>query len=136
MTEEKGIAYRLKFIREALGLKQKDFAEKLKISGPTLSEIENGKYNPGYDTFYNISKVFNVNLYYLLFGEGEMFTDPIKESISRVESFAIHDEEVKNFLWYFEKSKIFQFRILSFFKEYLVLNQETLEKEIKREEPK
>ncbi|MCK4762514.1 MAG: helix-turn-helix transcriptional regulator [Candidatus Aminicenantes bacterium] len=102
----------------------------MKVSGPTLSELEKGKYKPGHDLFYNISKEFNVNLNFLLFGEGEMFLDPIKETASRLESFAVNNEEVRKFLHYFEKSKILQFRILSHFNTILIEEQPIIEKEI------
>ena len=130
MTQEKDIAFRLKFIREKLGLKQKDFAKKLNVSGPTLSDLEKGKYKPGHELFYNISKDFNVNLYYLLFGEGEMFVSPAGEIAGKIERLAEENGEVKKFLWYFERSKIFRFRILSYFNAILIDEKGSIEKEI------
>lgn len=130
MTEKNDIASRLKLIREQLGLKQKDFAEKLNISGPTLSDLEKGKYKPGHELYYNISKEYNVNLYYLLFGDGEMFASPAGETAERIEKLAEENSEVRKFLRYFERSKIFRFRILSYFNAVLIDDKESIEKEI------
>jgi transcriptional regulator with XRE-family HTH domain len=131
MTEKDDIAFRLKLIREKLGLKQKDFAEKLNVSGPTLSDLEKGKYKPRYELFYHISKEYNVNLNYLLFGEGEMFVSPAGEIAGRIEKLAEENGEVKKFLWFFDRSKIFRFRILSYFNAILIDEKESIEKEIK-----
>jgi transcriptional regulator with XRE-family HTH domain len=43
------IASRIRAIREALHLTQKQLAQRLNISGPTLSEFENGKHQPNND---------------------------------------------------------------------------------------
>lgn len=70
---------RLRAIRDALGLKQKDFADSLEISVPTLSEIENGKTPPGYNVLINASRKHNVNVNYVLLGEGEAFRSEKEE---------------------------------------------------------
>ena len=61
------IASRIRAVREALNLTQKQLAQRLNISGPTLSEFENGKLPPNFDFIFNIYREFNVNLYYLFF---------------------------------------------------------------------
>jgi transcriptional regulator with XRE-family HTH domain len=76
MPEENVFAERLKLTRETLKLKQKEFAARLNISAASYSEIESGKYKPNYEFIYNLAKEFNVNLYYLLFGKGDMFLEP------------------------------------------------------------
>jgi transcriptional regulator with XRE-family HTH domain len=65
------IGARIKQTRKALNLKQKDFARELNISVSSLSEIETGKYKAGIEFLIILSKKFNVNLYFVLFGEGE-----------------------------------------------------------------
>lgn len=132
-TKDTGFADRLKGIRKSLRFKQKEFAERLKISGPALSEIEGGKYKPGHDFFIKISKEFNVNLYYLLFGEGDMFLDPMASYIRRVNKFAVNTPDVREFFHYFEHSSLLQYLILAHFK--LIMAKETereaIEKEVK-----
>ncbi len=130
MVNHGEFAERLKLIRKTLGLKQKDFAMKLKISAPSLSEIEKGKYKPGHDFFVNISKEFNVNLYYLLFGEGEMFVGPGLVYSGQADSFAVNNKDVRQFLWYFERSKIVQYLILGQFRSILRNEKTAVEKDI------
>ncbi len=130
MTIENGWGSRIRQIRKELNLKQKDFAERLKISGPSLSEIETGKYKPGYDFLVKITSEFNVNLYYILFGEGEMFIDPTAASYSGVEKFAVNIEDVRDFLYHFERSSILQYFILNQYKTKMVMEKEPIVREI------
>jgi transcriptional regulator with XRE-family HTH domain len=106
------------------------------MSSPSLSEIETGKYKPGYDFLLRISKEFNVNLYYVLFGEGDMFIDPTLSSYSRAKEFAVNNEDVRDFLYYFERSSILQYFILNQYKTKMVMEKEPILKEIKEYELK
>jgi transcriptional regulator with XRE-family HTH domain len=54
MSGEKDFALRLKLTREALNLRQKEFAAGLNISATSYSEIESGKYKPNYEFLYNV----------------------------------------------------------------------------------
>ncbi|MCP4230071.1 MAG: helix-turn-helix transcriptional regulator, partial [bacterium] len=107
-TNVSNFAERLRLVRQTLTMTQKEFAARLKISGPALSEIENGKYKPGFDFIVNISREFNVNLYYLLFAEGDMFLDPTRAYTNRMEKFAMNIPEVRRFFNYFERSPFVQ----------------------------
>jgi transcriptional regulator with XRE-family HTH domain len=125
------VGYRIKQIRKALNIKGKDFAPRIKISGPSLSEIEKGKYYPNFEFLVNIVKEFNVNLYYLVFGEGEMFVEPGKRTdMLLLEELASSSSHIRKFLYYFERSDIIRFFILSQFKHKLMLDKEMIEKEI------
>jgi transcriptional regulator with XRE-family HTH domain len=134
--QECGYGDRIKKIRKELNLKQKDFAARLNMSSPSLSEIETGKYKPGYDFLISISKEFNVNLYYVLFGEGDMFIDPILSSYRHVKNFAVNIEDVHDFLYYFERSSILQYFILNQFKTKMVMEKKPILKEIEEYELK
>jgi transcriptional regulator with XRE-family HTH domain len=135
-THENEVGNRIKQFRKELNLKQKDFAARLNMSSPSLSEIETGKYKPGYDFLIRISKEFNVNLYYVLFGEGDMFIDPTLSSYSRAKEFAVNTEDVRDFLYYFERSSILQYFILNQYKTKMVMEKEPILKEIKEYESK
>ena len=129
MKEEKDLGKRVKLVRNKLGLKQKDFAKILKMSGGALSEIESGKYKPGHDFFYMISKEFNVNLYYLIFGEGEMFTDPAKE----LTGLEAENEDVRQLFFYFERSKLVRYYILGYFNKIFFENKNIIDKEVEEQ---
>ncbi|MGD2092673.1 MAG: helix-turn-helix transcriptional regulator [Candidatus Aminicenantes bacterium] len=120
--------FRLRKIRQHLNLKQKEFAAGLGISSPALSEIENGKYKPGHDFLYHIVESYKVNLYYLLFGEGEMFLEPLSigGGFSR---YSGSNPEMKRFIWYFERSPIVQHFILGQFRRYINDERETIERD-------
>ncbi|MCP5102119.1 MAG: helix-turn-helix transcriptional regulator [bacterium] len=135
MGQDNEFGIRLKQVRKSLRLTQKDFAERLKISGATLSELESGKYKPGHDFFVKISSAFDVNLYYLLFGEGEMFLDPTHAYAERSENFAVNLKDVREFFHYFERSQLVQYSTLAHFKsikhkdgEVIAAEMETFEK--------
>ncbi len=129
-----GFALRLRAIRQALQLRQADFAERLNVSGPALSEIENGKYKPGYEFLYNAVKEFNVNLYYLLFGEGDMFRNPMEAMADRAGKFAVNIPEVQRFIDGFERSPYVQYSILALFRTLMLRDREIIEQDIARAE--
>ena len=114
-----------------LNIKGKDFAPRIKISGPSLSEIEKSKYYPNFEFMLNIAREFNVNLYYLVFGEGEMFIEPGKRTdMVILEELAGNSSHIRKFIYYFERSDIIRFFILSQFKYKLMLDREIIDKEI------
>ena len=130
MKEKNDVAYRLGKIREALKLKQKEIAQRLNISSPSYSELEGGKYNPNFEFISNLCREFNVNLYYLMFGEGDMFLGPTQLFSRRLGSNLVNKEEIDRFLHYFEHSPIAQFMILASFRGSLQKEKEAIEKEV------
>ncbi len=134
MKLETTLGERLKQARQHLRLKQTDFAEKLNISGPALSEIENDKYKPGHDFFYRVAKEFGINLYYLLFGEGEMFTESGSGYSPGLTKYAVSNSEVNRFLWYFERSPIVQYFILGQFRRFFQQEKKEIELDIENYE--
>ena len=129
---------RLKAIRKRLKMLQAEFCEKLNISVTNLSEIENNKTRPGYDFFYKIVKEFDVNLNYLVFGEGPMFRKIGKETgkgktagldISRL-GYPVNNEAVERFLFYFFNSSFVQYRFLSDLVKLLSENKDIINGEI------
>ncbi len=50
-----------KFRKKSLKLSQENMANKLGISRPHYSDIENGKVSPSIDFAYNIQEVFGVD---------------------------------------------------------------------------
>lgn len=130
MTAKNEIGNRIKEIRNALKLKQKEFADKLDVSPPSLSEIETGKYNPSIDALIKLVKEYNVNLYYLLLGEGEMFVEADTRMLTQFEKYAVNAEDVREFLYYFQRSAIMQYYILSMFKTRMTCDGDAIEKEV------
>ena len=100
----------------------------LGISATRLSEIENDKSRPCHNFFYNIVKNFNVNLYYLLFGEGEMFGVGNMEILKDVKKIKTGDKNIDEFLYFFFNSPIvynyimYQFHMLYGEKQAVIMN--------------
>jgi transcriptional regulator with XRE-family HTH domain len=129
--EESTFGDRLRQIRQKLKMSQKNFAAKLNITGPALSEFENNKYKPGYEFFYMIVKEFKVNLYYLIFGEGEMFTETMGGLHGRLAEAAASSKELRRFLYYLENSPLVQYNTLSQFRRFYMDEKETIERDLK-----
>jgi hypothetical protein len=72
-----------------------------------------------------------VNLYYLVFGEGEIFIEPGKRTDMKIlEELASNSEFIRKFIYYFERSDILRFFILSEFKHKLMSDRKMIENEI------
>lgn len=63
------IGERIKFIRKEKHITQKDVKATIGIGQSTLSDIENGKNTPSYDTILSLSKFFEVSPEWLLTGK-------------------------------------------------------------------
>lgn len=66
---------RIKVIRKELGLTLEKFGEKLGVTKTTISRIEKGVNNLTDQMARSICREYNVDYDYLMYGEGEMFTD-------------------------------------------------------------
>ena len=65
----------LKKVRQKLGLSQKEIAEKIGIQQAQYSRYEVST-SPSTEILEKLVKVFNINVNYLLTGEGSMFITP------------------------------------------------------------
>lgn len=144
MNEEETFHGRLKRIRKSLGLSQKDFANGIHISGASLSEMEKGRHKPCHDFFCNITNAYNVNLYYLLLGEGEMFRIPMLTGDSdsgkgETENqlfellrgdMHVDREDFRKMIYYFRRSGLLQYMMLGFFRQLFRRHKDDIEAEV------
>jgi len=72
---ENQIKDRLKKIRDYTGLSQQEMADKLEVLVTTISKYERGIINPASNFLIKINSLFNVNLNWLITGQGKMFLD-------------------------------------------------------------
>lgn len=124
------IGLRMQTIRKRLGFKQVHFAAELGISPASLSEIEAGRAKPMFDTIFNLTKKFKVNIYYLLHGQGEEFIGDDVERAIGTGKFGEYTEWLRKFLYYFRESEMLRYAMMSEFKKYLLENDRLIEKEI------
>ena len=121
---------RVKEIRRLLGLSQKNFAASIDISASFLSEVEAGKSKAGYDFLFNVSKVYHINLHYLLHGTGE------PQKISYVafnggkKEFGEYSEKVYEMLAHMKKSELLKLAVLEFYIKFMLENEAYIKKEI------
>ena len=66
---------RIKAVRKELGLTLEKFGEKLGAKKNTMSAIETGRNSLTYQMARSICREYNVDYDYLMYGEGDMFTD-------------------------------------------------------------
>jgi transcriptional regulator with XRE-family HTH domain len=121
---------RVRTIRKSLKMKQEDMAPGLGISSTRLSEIENDKSKPCHDFFYNIFKNFNVNLYYLLFGEGEIFASAREEIVTDVKKMKTGDKNIDEFLYYFFNSRMVHSYLMFHFRKLLNDDNQAIMKDL------
>ena len=67
------VGERLKKARESLNISQIRLAEQVGVSQGTISKWERGLCEIPYSVMEYLAKAYNVNLHWLLTGEGEMF---------------------------------------------------------------
>ena len=78
---------RLKIIRETLGLTQREWASKLNINGVvSVSRWENGTRQPNYVILSILANTYNINLHWLLTGQGEMFQSSAAQTPTEIPS--------------------------------------------------
>ncbi len=137
MNERSEVGERIKMLRKSLGFHQEDFAAKLQTTITTLSQYENGRTKPGFKFLFYLTTIFNVNLNYVVRGEGEPFiprrVDP--SQVSERKPFGKFSGDVENMLWYMEHSRLALGAIMTLAKEYLYRNEDLIEKDIKLSAP-
>jgi len=69
------IGERIKYVRKKISGTQTDFARKLGISTPYVSQLEKGQYAPSPQLILSISRAFSVRRIWLETGEGEIWGD-------------------------------------------------------------
>lgn len=126
------LGFRVKKIRKALHLSQTELGEKIGLSRSYISEIEKGSYRCNYDFIFKLSDIFNVNLYYLVFGEGEMFgTENPRPSLDGKEvGEAI--VTLNQLVWYLERSPLMGYSLMSIATKFLYENEAHIKREIKK----
>ena len=67
---------RIKAVRKALGISQRDFCKGIYISHSFYAKIETGTRDPNQRVIELISTKYNVNKHWLITGKGDMFSAP------------------------------------------------------------
>lgn len=81
---ENTLGGRLRIFRESMGINIVHFSKSLNISQSSLSAIENNKSNPSATPINNLIHKFDINIYWLFTGKGEMIRGENNASIYKV----------------------------------------------------
>jgi len=108
------IGDRIKKLRKLLNLTQKEFAQKIGVIDTLVRKWERGENEPTPKSLRAIAKTYNINLHWLLTGEGEMF---IKREHKIPTEKASIVPELANFLALLPEEQ--QKQLASVFKEFL-----------------
>jgi len=73
------VSQRLKELRKSFKMTQRTFGARIGAKQGNVADWERGRSNPGLESLNNIVKHFNVNLNWLLTGEGVMFVPNISD---------------------------------------------------------
>ena len=83
---------RIRSLIKALKIKQAEFAQRIGVSRPFVSELCSGAKNPSDRTIADICREFGVNERWLRTGEGDMFVNPSREEeVMRFAATVIRD---------------------------------------------
>jgi len=126
----KEIGSRLQMIRKTLSMRQKELALELQVSNATLSQIESGQTGPRLEMIAFLSRKFNVSLHFLLYGQGEMFSDQKPGQTYPGKTGKEIDDSLRELLEYIEESPLVRYSVLSFFRKFLLDNQVLIKKDI------
>lgn len=128
----KRIGERITAIRKRLNLPQSAFARELGVSNGSVSMMETGKNQPRFELIYNLAKKYNLNFYYLLFGQGDMFLPYNFDPGFEDKKYGLESETwLRKFFYYFNESEIFRYWVMSTVEIYLLENLARLDKGIK-----
>ncbi|HOE90996.1 MAG: helix-turn-helix transcriptional regulator [Candidatus Cloacimonetes bacterium] len=83
---------RLKEIRRKLKLSQIAFSDSIGVTQPAISLMEKNASAPSAEVLNNIRKTYNIDLNWLLSGQGEMFLTKIEEK-STIETRLIQSRD-------------------------------------------
>lgn len=125
------IGLRLKSFRQKLQIQQKDMAAAMKVASSYLSEIENGKGNPGPEFFVRLASLYNINMNYLFLGKGDMLIDNQTKEKKTVDLDGFV-ETVEDVTWLLDKSVYLRNMILSSINKILYDERNLIKDNIKK----
>jgi len=128
----KAFGERLRLIRKSLFFSQTELAEKLDLSRSFISEVESGSVRCGYDFIFKLAELFNVNLYYLIRGEGDMFGFKIPVPSLGGKKVGDPIESIPELIWYLERSALMRYNLLFAATRLLLDEEDRIAKEIEK----
>ncbi|UCH96495.1 MAG: helix-turn-helix transcriptional regulator [Candidatus Aminicenantes bacterium] len=124
------LGQRLQNLLHALGLQQKEMALAAGLNSGYLSDLISGKRkNPGIETILKIANTFNVNLNYLLLGEGEMFLPDKDEVLKKEKELKLELDNIDDLYRLMKKSNFVRNTVMGYASKVCIDNEATIRKE-------
>lgn len=117
---------RLKFFRNTRNITISELSAKTGLSKGMISETETGKNKPSPNLMLALLNIYNLNLNWLLTGEGEMFITDIEELPREKKNFGELNDEIHELLWHLEHTLVVKLAVVGFFLEYMHQNEDII----------
>lgn len=105
------VGRRLKEVRAALSLKLEEIGEKTGLSKSAISYMETGTKKPSSVYMYELSKQFNIDINWVLTGDGNMFKPDVELNLN----FGEDNKTIKELIYYIENVPYARHDILRYF---------------------
>jgi transcriptional regulator with XRE-family HTH domain len=134
----KALGARLKRVRKHLRLNQAQLGEIAGLSKTTICDYEVGKTPPGFKFITLLSERYNVNINYIISGEGPMFRDESQFPWNKPgeKLFGDYNREVAQMLDYMGKSPMFLLAVVTMVTDFLNKNAGLIARSIDLERAK
>jgi hypothetical protein len=93
-----------------------------------ISETETGKNKPSPNLMLALLNIYNLNLNWLLTGEGEMFIRDQEELPTEKKNFGELNDEIHELVWHLEHTPVVKLAVVGFFLEYMHQNEDIVKK--------
>ena len=118
---------RLSELRKMHDLTILELAEKSGLSKAMISETEAGKNKPSPNLMLALIKLFNVNINWLLTGEGEIYHTTGKPQ-QKPGTGGEFNDLYYDLLWHLENTPVVRYSVLGFFGEYMHKYKDRIDK--------
>jgi len=119
---------RLKYFRNTRNITISELSAKTGLSKGMISETETGKNKPSPNLMLALLNIYNLNLNWLLTGEGEMFLTGTEELHPEKKNFGELNDEIHDLLWHLEHTMVVKLAVVGFFLEYMHQNEDIIKK--------
>ena len=117
------VGERFRAARKAIRISQKEMARALDVSANYISEVENGKANPGLDFFFKLESKYNISVGYLLLGKDEDSGIEENAEVDGDDDLVGEIDSVEKLVSLMEKSNFIKNTMLNFATQFVMENE-------------
>jgi transcriptional regulator with XRE-family HTH domain len=130
-TKTNPMNIRLLEVRTELGLTQKDMAEKLQISAPTLNMMEKGRQGVSPEVLITLARQLDVRPDFMLLGKKPVFYRKAEELIGTINRLLDYGNPALQLLNTISKSSMCYYTVMAAFDMYYHKNRIAIDEQIK-----